>query len=169
MPYATTRGKKENPMAQVQTGKLMSKAFETGYSKGLTLGKVVRYYNDEILDNIAHKWAVYHDPYEQTFLEYHRGLRLGIEEQETRRRTRMPYATTRGKKENPMAQVQTGVTYCLYVNNEIEDSDLTLPEALELQEEILTEDPEVEVRLEPMSDDESDCEGDEEDEEEEED
>jgi hypothetical protein len=46
------------------------------------------------------------------------------------------------------------MTYCLYVDNEIEEEDLELEDALDLEAEILEEDPEVEVRVAPMNEDE---------------
>ena len=46
------------------------------------------------------------------------------------------------------------MTYCLYVDNEIEEEDLELEDVLDLEAEILEEDPEVEVRVAPMNEDE---------------
>lgn len=45
------------------------------------------------------------------------------------------------------------MTYCVYVDNEIEETDLELEEALELEAEVLEECPEVEVRVAPMNED----------------
>jgi hypothetical protein len=67
--------------------------YERGYSKGLSLGKTVRHYSDEVLNNFAHKWsAKFGDQYDTAFREYRRGLEHGIDEQQTRRQVRAPYA-----------------------------------------------------------------------------
>jgi hypothetical protein len=42
--------------------------------------------------------------------------------------------------------------YCVYVDNELEETDLTKDEALDIEEEILDEDPFAMVRVEPMED-----------------
>jgi hypothetical protein len=41
------------------------------------------------------------------------------------------------------------MTYCLYVDNELEEEGLELEDALSLEEDILDEDPYVEVRVAP--------------------
>jgi hypothetical protein len=43
--------------------------------------------------------------------------------------------------------------YCVYVDNELEESDLTKEEALELEGEILEDCPEAEIRMAPMNED----------------
>ena len=45
------------------------------------------------------------------------------------------------------------MTYAVYVDNELEETDLELEEALEAEADILSEDPEVEVRIAPMNED----------------
>lgn len=59
------------------------------------------------------------------------------------------------------------MTYNVYVDNECEETDLELDEAIDLEQEILEECPTVQIRIEPVVD-ESDEEEDEEDFEEEE-
>ena len=78
----------------------MKSDYDKGYNKGIQLGRVVRYYDDEYLGNIAHKMANFSN-YEYSFKELLRGLRHGIDEQETRRQHRMPLAKLKGKK-NPL-------------------------------------------------------------------
>ena len=43
--------------------------------------------------------------------------------------------------------------YCVYVDNELEESDLTKEEALELEGEILEDYPEAEITMTPMNED----------------
>ena len=43
--------------------------------------------------------------------------------------------------------------YCVYVDNELEESDLTKEEALELEGEILEDYPEAEITMAPMNED----------------
>jgi len=59
------------------------------------------------------------------------------------------------------------MTHTLFVDGELEESGLELSEAIALEEEILMEDPEAEVTIEPDSDeDEEDSENEDEDEDE---
>lgn len=43
--------------------------------------------------------------------------------------------------------------YCVYVDNELEESDLTKEEAIELEGEILEDYPEAEITMTPMNED----------------
>lgn len=55
------------------------------------------------------------------------------------------------------------MSHCLYVDNELEETDLSLSEALALEKEILEDDPKAIVRVEPEEDEEDLEEEDEED------